>query len=360
MPIPERKSATVFPYRGKWRVQYLDLYGKQKVKTVDSRRAGYEYLNQVQNAQANGYLNPTNDQIPNVSEWLETWLAIRSKELKPSTVQGYRINIDKWLVPAFGKIRLDQLSVVHIESLYAELSTNQRLKNSTIARVHALLSGALSMAVRYGYIRQSPLISVRKPKEHPTEIQTFSEAELRAIENEIAQLPIDQQIRWLLAFRYGLRQGECLALRRSDFENREVTVQRTVRNIPGQGLVITEPKSRNATRTIPVDDQLWSLAESIPGNQGFLYGQSEMPVDSSVDRRRFKVLIRKAGVRELPMHAARHTVATSFIKNNVNPRVVQMILGHSSSAYTLATYVHPSGEDIRMAIFGSWRNRIAL
>lgn len=151
-----------------------------------------------------------------------------------------------------------------------------------------------------------------------------------------------------------------MALRRSDCENREVTVQRTVRNIPGQGLAITEPKSRNAKRTIPVDDQLWSLAESIPGNQGFLYGQSEMPVDSSVDRRRFTVLIRKAGVRELPMHAARHTVATSFIKNNVNPRVVQMILGHSSSAYTLATYVHPSGEDIRMAIFGSWRNRIAL
>ena len=347
MPIPERKSATVFPYRGKWRVQYLDLYGKQKVKTVDSRRAGYEYLNQVQNAQANGYLNPNNDQMPSVSEWLETWLAIRSKELKPSTVQGYRINIDKWLVPAFGQIRLDQLSVVHIESLYAELSTNQRLKNSTIARIHALLSGALSMAVRYGYIRQSPLISVRKPKEYPTEIQTFSEAELRAIESEIAKLPIDQQIRWLLAFRYGLRQGECLALRRSDFENQSVKIQRTVRNIPGHGLAITAPKSRSANREIPLDGELWSLFRQLPNSDCFVYGQRDIPVDASVDRRRFKVLIRKAGARELPMHAARHTVATSFIKENVNPRVVQMILGHSTPAYTLATYVHPSAEDIR-------------
>jgi integrase len=212
------------------------------------------------------------------------------------------------------------------------------------------LSGALSTAVRYGYIRQSPLISVRKPQEHPTEVQTFSEAELGAIESEIAQLPTDQQIRWLLAFQYGLRQGECLALRCTDFENREVIVQRTVRNIPGKGLAITEPKSRNAKRTIPGDDHLWNLAESISDREVYVYGQKEVPVDSSVDRRRFKVLIRKAGARELPMHAARHTVATIFIKQNVNPRVVQMILGHSSPAYTLSTYVHPGATEIRELI----------
>jgi site-specific recombinase XerD len=58
----------------------------------------------------------------------------------------------------------------------------------------------------------------------------------------------------------------------------------------------------------------------------------------------------ESGVRHLPLHSARHSVATHLVNGGVNPRIVQLLLGHSSAAYTLATYVHPSLENMREAL----------
>ncbi|MFG3142763.1 tyrosine-type recombinase/integrase [Streptomyces sp. NPDC048211] len=56
----------------------------------------------------------------------------------------------------------------------------------------------------------------------------------------------------------------------------------------------------------------------------------------------------RCGFRARP-HMMRHTAATGWIRNGVDPDVVQVLLGHASSAST-AVYLHATDEDLRAAV----------
>ena len=49
---------------------------------------------------------------------------------------------------------------------------------------------------------------------------------------------------------------------------------------------------------------------------------------------------RYADLPDVRFHALRHTAATLMLEANVNPRVVQEILGHANIRQTMDTYSH--------------------
>ena len=51
-------------------------------------------------------------------------------------------------------------------------------------------------------------------------------------------------------------------------------------------------------------------------------------------------LVRRAGVKPIRLHDARHTHASLMLKQGVHPKIVQERLGHSSVTITLDTYSH--------------------
>ena len=54
----------------------------------------------------------------------------------------------------------------------------------------------------------------------------------------------------------------------------------------------------------------------------------------------FRPLLERAGVPKVKFHALRHTFATLMLSGNVNPKIVQEILGHSRISETMDTYSH--------------------
>ena len=56
--------------------------------------------------------------------------------------------------------------------------------------------------------------------------------------------------------------------------------------------------------------------------------------------RDFKALLKKAGLRGFTFHSLRHTCATLLVKENVNPKIVQELLGHATISQTMDTYSH--------------------
>ena len=54
----------------------------------------------------------------------------------------------------------------------------------------------------------------------------------------------------------------------------------------------------------------------------------------------FLASLEKAGLPKITFYSLRHFFATILLTENVHPKVVQSMLGHSSIALTLDTYSH--------------------
>ncbi len=56
--------------------------------------------------------------------------------------------------------------------------------------------------------------------------------------------------------------------------------------------------------------------------------------------REFKPLLKKAGLPGFTFHSLRHTCATLLVSKNVNPKIVQEMMGHATISQTMDTYSH--------------------
>ena len=59
------------------------------------------------------------------------------------------------------------------------------------------------------------------------------------------------------------------------------------------------------------------------------------PIERQSDWRSWKARLREADVREIRLHDGRHTAATLLLSENVHPRVVMELLGHSQMRTTM-------------------------
>jgi integrase len=152
--------------------------------------------------------------------------------------------------------------------------------------------------------------------------------------------------------RLGLREGEAFGLTvpRVDFLRRRVQVVEQAQR--GQLAPLKAPASR---RTLPADD--WVL-NGISGHlQCYRPGPGDVIVTNAIGRiakrNSFGDCWRKAVSRAgLPagtrFHDLRHFYASALIAANLNPKVIQVRLGHASITETMDTYGHlfPDSEDL--------------
>ena len=61
---------------------------------------------------------------------------------------------------------------------------------------------------------------------------------------------------------------------------------------------------------------------------------------STFERRVFHRLLETAGLRRMPFHALRHTLASRLLQNRESPAYVKEQMGHSSIQVTVDIYGH--------------------
>jgi len=93
-----------------------------------------------------------NRSVSTVADYLAEWLETHAAAVKPKTLAGYRHDIEHYIVPHIGRMRLQALRPAVISKLYRDLAEyggrdGRPLSDWTISHVHRTLRKALADAV---------------------------------------------------------------------------------------------------------------------------------------------------------------------------------------------------------------------
>ena len=230
----------------------------------------------------------------------------------------------------------------------------QGLSGKTIRIVHVVLHSIFKAAHKQNLIRVNPASKVDKPKMERKEMKTFSASQAREFLQ--AAQGTDEACLFNLLFTTGCRPSEALGLKWSDlnFDLATATIQRTLKLKHGVWK-FDPPKTNAGLRTITLPAGMLTLlkghkrkqnearlkAGSEWKNEGLIFcNHFGLPLGLDAIRKKFKRLLKEAGLPEIRLYDGRHTSATLLMASGINRKVVSERLGHSNVAITLGTYSH--------------------
>ena len=152
----------------------------------------------------------------------------------------------------------------------------------------------------------------------------------------------DSHMMFEILFWTGIREGELLALTPADIdlENNLLHITKTYQRMDGND-VVTVPKTDTSVRTITIPNFLKEeIKEYIVQHYGMPEDERLFPIVARTLQKRMKKYIRLAGVKEIRVHALRHSHVAYLIKQGVQPLIIKERLGHKDIKITLNTYGH--------------------
>lgn len=311
---------------------------------------------------------------------LDEWLA--SHQVEETTRATYRLLIDSFIRPTFGDTpltRLCRLGPRPFEQLYAELRVCRRrchgrefvehrtprphdcderctkhvckpLALSSIRQCHAVLSGALSAAKRWGWITVNPLDGAARPRMPQPQPDPPSPDEAAKIANAAWAQDEDWGTFIWLTLVTGARRGELLALTWEDVDlaTGVLTIRRSM--LQRSGKIIIKDTKTHQMRRISLDEATVEIIEAHKtrcanrcagvdtalDDNAFVFSYSpdnRRPCDPSAITHRYARMTTKLGIRT-HLHALRHYSATELLAAGVDLRTVAGRLGHGGGGST--------------------------
>ncbi|MBV9819129.1 MAG: tyrosine-type recombinase/integrase family protein [Solirubrobacterales bacterium] len=347
----------------RWRLLYRRSDGTQTTKRgFASERAARDARRQLIEQVERGELKHTKETF---ADYWQRWLDRRRPYLESGTWSGYEIAGRTRLVPTFGRLPLGELSVDAIRDFVAELAGDVEageLAAKTVNNALGILVVCLNSAVEDGVLAVNPALRVQRlPPAH--------------IEREYLRL--DEIPRYLdscsgvyrplaeLLIGSGLRISEALALRIGDLDLEDTRGAIIVyRSRKGSAVGSTKSDRFRAVEIGPglsavLRDQVARCAELAAGDGGSTVlftmpirtvkrsmgrwesAGASRPLDrSTVSRDWHKDALQDAALRDMPLHALRHTAAAAWLAAGTSLMYVQRQLGHADIGTTERYYGH--------------------
>ena len=332
------------PTTGKRKQQWISVKGNKK----DAEKRLSEMLHQIDTG---SFMAPGKT---TVAAFLERWMEDYRPNLSPVSYEKYRDIVKKRLIPNLGSIPLTQLKPEHLQKLYTAMQ-KEGLSARTVRYHHAVMHVALKTALEWGLVARNPADAVRTPKIHRNEMQTWDEREM----NQFLETARDSQYYavFYTALFTGMRRSELLGLKWSDVDLvlGQIHVSRSLHRLENGNYIFTEAKSAKSRRTIALPpsaslllkqhQEKQKLDRAMLGvswaNDDLLFGTLEgKPWSPDRVTRGWEAMAKRAGVKVIRLHDARHTHATLMLTQGIHPKIVQERLGHASIMMTLDVYSH--------------------
>jgi integrase len=257
-------------------------------------------------------------------EWLR--YVEHDRACKPSTLRSYRSTLEAHLLPAFGAMRVHEITPGHIERWRAGLTGSPRTKNKLLTELHGVFRRAQKV---YG-LERNPAAEVEKLRQRRRlDLDVFTPEEVRAL----CRRRGDRTGRGDLSHRRLHRA----APRRAD---RAALARRRLPRLPHPGLRVLRRRTAHRAqegkvRSVPLASEVAAVLTQLgqrerwTGDDDLVFpGELGGHLGGSALRRRYLEALERAGLRRLRFHDLRHTFGTAMIAKADILRVMEW-MGHA-------------------------------
>jgi integrase len=341
---------------GRWcavlNIGYANGKRRRKYFYGDTRREVQAQLTKALRDQQQGL--PVVAERQTVQQFLEQWLRdVVQPNLRPSTYTSYEVLVRVHIVPVLGRIPLAQLTPQQVQDLMTQMR-KKGLSERTIQYIRAVLRRALGQALKWGLVARNVAALTDPPRVRRPEVKPWSLEQAKAF--LIAVQGDRLEALYAVELALGLRRGEALGLAWDDldFEQRTLTVRRTLQRVGGQ-LQLGEPKTATSARTLTLPRELVGMLRAHRVRQledrlkaGELWEETGMVFTTHTGRlleprnvnHAFARAIERADLPRIRFHDLRHTAISQLIANGTPVTTAQKIAGHSRLSTTADIYTH--------------------
>lgn len=303
----------------------------------------------------------------NLQDWFIFWLEnYKVNNVKVGTIEMYHSLYKNYIkdksigITKLSKLKTSTLQVYYNQLIKDKITTVKRLKY-----LNNIIGSSLNQAISEEYLLKNPCTNVAFPKIEKKEIDIFTYKEQKQFIKSLEETKDRFKTLYKFALGTGLRRGEILALKWSDidFDKREVSITKSLKyagknelsNIDKATFIMQTPKSESSIRKVPIPSNLikelreYKVLQTkeklknavVYQDKGYVFAKEDgRPIEGQYLQRYYKKALQNAGIEYRKFHITRHTYASRLIEKNVNLKVVQTLLGHSSLKMTSEIYAH--------------------
>jgi integrase len=284
---------------------------------------------------------------PTLKAFVPRWVSgyLQAEDFSPNTIALRESQIELYLLPLFGDTPLDQLGAESFARLKGSLQKKVRTPGERSARSRNQIVGVLyqiiEAAYQWGVITHLPP-RPKRVKEPINEVEIYTEDEALRLIAAAPKVSWQANLVVLLGIEAGLRLSEMIGLRWSDID---LVAKRMVIRQQEDKAGIRKPKGKK-TRPLGIRPRLLEALKTsqhlindrvlaIEGERkgGERVGPYEVQSWLHAVEKRAKL------TKARSPHKLRHTFASWCLKEGLNIKELQVLLGHSSMQTTLG-YVH--------------------
>jgi len=293
---------------------------------------------------------PTEEEKPGITMkfYATEWLS-RKRKVKETTLVNYKLYVNSYIIPALGNKPLNQIKTSDIQKL---LDSHKDKAKKTLSEIKACITQIMKYAVGDGIIIRNPCESMDLtiPSDICHEREALPLDEYKDIIANMVKLSSKDRI-FLSIFIYtGMRRGEGLALKWEDidFTANEINIRRNATYPSTNAAIVTTPKTKAGTRTIPLNSTLREIL--LPHRaEGYVIhaGDPLNPLTITQFKSIIKRINRTINMHGATLHTIRHSFLTYAVGETTDYKTVQGLSGHADVFTLMNRYAHPQQEKMR-------------
>ena len=276
-----------------------------------------------------------------------------SKSILASANAGYCIRIEnaEKICNALG-LKYEDYFTTEVQSHAYAKETIMKLKR-TLATI--LADAKRQRLVEHNFASRDYIAPIQGYKK---EVKILNDKETKILANYLHTEPNPRwKIALLTVLFMGLRRGELAGLewKDIDYENKTMTIARSVQDIIGFGLITKEPKTENSKRTISMPDKLidylkeyevwWLnqkkyLGDRLGDTDRLFCTEDGTDISPGLFRVWLQKTLAKVDLPKVTLHSLRHTNITLQLVAGVDMKTVSARAGHSKASTTSDFYSH--------------------